>query len=567
MPRSEPSRLVLDRAVGDVASHCHAWPKEDLTSRIAMLDRMIGATDAVAADWVETECGRKRIAVDSPAVGEEWFAGPLIVIRHLRLLRDTLRSIARHGRPHLPGSLQVLPDGTVVAPVFPTDPYDRLLFMGITAEVRMLPGVGIEDVQTTIGGIYRAAPEQRQGGVAVVLGAGNISAIPACDVLTKLFAEDQVVVLKLSPLMDDLAPVLESAMGALTEDGYLRIVRCNAREARHLVAHDLVDSLHLTGSADTYDALVFGTGAAAARRKQAGTPRSRRPVTAELGNVTPLVIVPGPWSDSDVAYQAEHVATGMANNAGFNCVTTRTVLTQRSWDRREDLLDALRSVLRRLPNRDAYYPGARERFAAMVESHPRAELLGGGGSGTLPWGLLAGIDLETAAGMSQVETFAPMTIEASVDAASPAEFLDRAVEFCNERMWGTLGITLVVHPRSLADPDTACALERAVEDLRYGTVAVNIWVASAFGLVSPPWGAFPSDDLTDIQSGRGFVHNTYLLDRPQKTIMRAPFRSYPKPAWFVTHRRSREALAAATHVNATPAPRLLPGLLASATRG
>ena len=128
-------------------------------------------------------------------------------------------------------------------------------------------------------------------------------------------------------------------------------------------------------------------------------------------------------------------------------------------------------------------------------------------------------------------------------------------------------MTLVVHPRSLADPATAQAVERAVEDLRYGVVAVNIWSASAFGLVSPPWGAFPSDDLEDTQSGRGFVHNTYLLDRPQKTVMRAPFRSRPKPPWFVTHSRSREALAAATHLNATPDPRILPGLLASAVRG
>lgn len=150
---------------------------------------------------------------------------------------------------------------------------------------------------------------------------------------------------------------------------------------------------------------------------------------------------------------------------------------------------------------------------------------------------------------------------------TPVDFIEQAVSLCNERMWGTLGATLLVHPGSLADPATAAAVERAITDLRYGTVAVNVRAASAFGLVSPPWGGFPSDDPTDTQSGRGFVHNTYLLTQPQKTVMRAPFRARPKPPWFVTHRRSREALAAATRLNATPDPRILPGLLAAAVQG
>jgi acyl-CoA reductase-like NAD-dependent aldehyde dehydrogenase len=557
---------ALDESLGDLAAHRDSWLKEDIESRIVLLDRMIGETYAVAADWVEAECERKGVPIGSPAAGEEWFAGPLIVVRHLRLLRDTLRAVARHGHPDLPGPLHSLADGTTVAPVFPTDLYDRLLFLGITGETRMLPGVGADEVMATVGGIYRSSAPRR-GGVAAVLGAGNISAIPACDVLARLFANDEVVVLKLSPLTSTLAPVLEAALQPLVEGGYLRIVQGGAAEARHLVEHDLVDSVHMTGSAATHDALLFGTGAAGARRKAAGTPQLKKPMTAELGNVTPLIVVPGPWSRDDLDYQAEHIATGLANNAGFNCVATRMMLTQRSWECREDLLAALRSVLRLLPNRNAYYPGAQDTFAALLQAHPRAELLGGGPPGSLPWGLLAGLDPDTAGNMGTVEAFAPMLTEVPFDAPSPADFIEQAVRFCNERLWGTLGATLLVHPRSLADRETAAAVERAVADLRYGTVAVNIWVASAFGLVSPPWGAFPSDDVTDPQSGRGFVHNTYLLTAPQKTVMRAPFRSRPKPPWFVTHRRSREALAAATRINAMPDPRTLPGLLAAAVRG
>lgn len=555
----------VDDAVADVAAHRDMWLKEGLESRIALLDRMVAETYAVATDWVETECDRKQVPLDSPAVGEEWFAGPLIVVRHLRLLRDTLRAIARNGRPNLPGPVRTLPDGTTVARVFPTDVYDRLLFMGITADARMMPGVDVEDVEATVGGIYRSeAP--RTGGLAAILGAGNISAIAVCDVLAKLFAEDHVVVLKLSPLTRSLAPVLEAGLGAVIQPGYLRIVQGGASEGAHLVAHPLVDAVHLTGSATTHDALLFGTGEAGARRKRAGTPRLKKEMTAELGNVTPLIVVPGPWTSSEVGYQAEHIATGLVHNAGFNCVTTRMMLTQRGWDRRDDLLSALRPVLRRLPNRSAYYTGAQEHFASLVAEHPETELLGAGGPGTQPWGLLTGQEPSAAESMCRTEVFAPVLTEVAFDASSPAEFVEQAVEFCNERMWGTLGATVLVHPATLADPATGSAVERAISELRYGTVAVNVWAASAFGLVSPPWGAFPSDDLTDTQSGRGFVHNTYLLTQPEKTVMRAPFRSRPKPPWFVTHRRSRETLAAATHLNATPVPRILPGLLAAAVR-
>jgi hypothetical protein len=32
--------------------------------------------------------------------------------------------------------------------------------------------------------------------------------------------------------------------------------------------------------------------------------------------VTPYIIVPGPWSDSDIEYHADSVAAGLTNNAG-----------------------------------------------------------------------------------------------------------------------------------------------------------------------------------------------------------------------------------------------------------
>lgn len=52
------------------------------------------------------------------------------------------------------------------------------------------------------------------------------------------------------------------------------------------------------------------------RLRQVGKPPFTKPVGAELGCVTPYIIVPGPWTDSDIDYHAENVATGLTQNAG-----------------------------------------------------------------------------------------------------------------------------------------------------------------------------------------------------------------------------------------------------------
>jgi len=81
----------------------------------------------------------------------------------------------------------------------------------------------------------------------------------------------------------------------------------------------------------------------------------------------------------------------------------------------------------------------------------------------------------------------------------------------------------------------ARALDRAIEALRYGAIGVNLWSGVIFGLASPPWGAFPGSTAADIQSGCGFVHNTFLFDYPQKSVTTAPFVMSPTPVWFADH--------------------------------
>jgi len=101
-------------------------------------------------------------------------------------------------------------------------------------------------------------------------------------------------------------------------------------------------------------------------------------------------------------------------------------------------------------------------------------------------------------------------------------------------VWGTLScMVLIDEPTQRRYAD---AFDRAIERLRYGGIGINAWAGIIYALVSPTWGAFPGHPNTDIQSGSGVVHNAFLLDHPQKSVVRAPFRIKPTPAWFFDHK-------------------------------
>src|SRR6185503_6520406 len=116
-----------------------------------------------------------------------------------------------------------------------------------------------------------------------------------------------------------------------------------------------------------------------------------RPFTAELGCVTPVLVVPGPWSDEDVVFQARHVAAMVSQNASFNCNAAKVVVTARGWSKEKQFLDTLHRELAHQPARKAYYPGAKDRFRAFVDKYPQAQILGQDGEGIVPWTAIPGV--------------------------------------------------------------------------------------------------------------------------------------------------------------------------------
>jgi hypothetical protein len=556
-------RQEMDRAVAELGARKAAWTAVGAAERRALVGRLRRGFLAVAERWAAASAA----AFGLPDTGETSLTGPYFVLRNLRLLDESLAAIAAGGAPRIPGPVRQREDGQVVARVFPQDLYDRLFYGGVTAEVWMQPGVAAAELAATQAVAYR---RQDGGGVALVLGAGNVSSIGPMDALYKLFVENRVVLYKTHPVNAYLGPLLAEAFRALAEGGFFRLVYGGAEEGAYLCAHPGVDEIHITGSDKTYAAIVFGAGEEGRQRRARNAPLLRKPISAELGNVSPVIVVPAPggYRDADLAYQAENLVTMLTNNAGFNCNAARVIVQHAGSADRERLLAAVRALLGRVPPRRAYYPGASERYHAFLAAHPEAERFGAEAGDQLPWTLIGKLDPGACGDICYTtEAFCGLFAETAIGAASVAEYLDRAVAFANESLWGTLNVTLVVPPAAVADPAVAAAVERAIAELRYGTVAVNHWAAIGYGLVVTPWGAYPGHTAQDIQSGTGVVHNTLMFSRVQKSVVRAPFHARPKPVWFASHRTAARLTPRLVRFEAEPSPAKLPGIFSLALRG
>ena len=91
-----------------------------------------------------------------------------------------------------------------MARVLPADLYERLLFHGVTADVWMQDGVTEQNLRQNMARFYRQADPD--GALALVLGAGNVSAIVPLDIADRMINGGQVVICKMNPVNDYLGP-------------------------------------------------------------------------------------------------------------------------------------------------------------------------------------------------------------------------------------------------------------------------------------------------------------------------------------------------------------------------
>ena len=560
------ARPELDQAVAAVRAKADEFARLPVRARVALLREVIPRIVAEGPAWVAAGCQAKGIPQGTPLAGEEWLAGVSITVRTARLLAESLESIAERGKPSFGTKVRVRADGRIEADVFPASTFDQLLFGGIRSHILFRKGLSLSQLRDLQASFYsRKDPEGR---VALVLGAGNVSSIPATDVLDKMFVQGQVCVLKVNPVNEWVGPFLERAFAPLVQRGYLRFAYGAGDVGAYLVGHTDIDEVHITGSDKTHDLIVWGPpGPDRDRRKAAHDPLLKKKITSELGNVSPVMIVPGQYSDEQLWFQARSVATMVTNNASFNCNAGKILVTSKGWPQRERFLDLLQKALGSAPLRKAYYPGAFERYADLTSG--RQVIKVGTPSGDqLPWTLIPDVDSSRSdEKLFVTEPFCAIISATTLSSSDPAAFLAEATRFCNTRLWGTLNAAITL-PRELEkDPAIARALDQAIVDLEYGNVAINHWPALCYGLVTPSWGGHPKATLEDVQSGIGFIHNTFMLEGIEKSVVRGPLVASPKPAWFYDNKKTHEIGEKLVRFNAAPSWWKVPGLAVSALGG
>jgi hypothetical protein len=261
------------------------------------------------------------------------------------------------------------------------------------------------------------------------------------------------------------------------------------------------------------------------------------------------------------------------------------VVTDAAWPQREAFLAALRRGLAQSPNRIAFYPGSGHKAAAFKERFPDAEEIGGGtiigvdgalvaaakDSGhvdvrKLPWMLKTGLKPEEAA--TQDENWCGVLQEISLPDCNgdAGAFMKAAVDFANNKCWGTLSCGVIIHPA------TQKAYKRefddAIADLRYGTVAINVPTFIGFTVTKLPWGGFPgASSPADVGSGDAKVHNTTFLDHPQKGVIKGAWKMHPTPVWFPSNRHLEEVVRLALPFYANPTLKNMLPVMPAAMKG
>lgn len=537
---SQAERERLDAAIADLHVGTRTWSALTLAQRVTLLQAVRTSVAASAEDWAHTAAVSKGLDGRHPLRGEEWLSGPYSVLGALDAYIETLTRLANGTNPLDGVTVGRAPGGRTAVQAFPLTGIDRILLSGYTGEVWLKPGTTPRGARAAAGLAQRTPSES--GGVGLVLGAGNITSIPVLDVLYELLAHNRTALLKVNPTQDALVPIYKRAFAPLIGPGLLRIVRGGPAVGGYLTTHPDLAHVHITGSAATFDAIVWGTGSAATRRRRENRPELKKPITAELGGVSPIIIVPGEWTDADLTYQAEHVATMRLQNSGHNCIAGQVVLMSEDWPQAEQFRIALRRAYAQAPERPIWYPGSPARMDLAAEAYPDALVLG-------DRVLVEVDDNDDAGALQSTEYFAPVLGVVALPGTGQA-FLDAAVAYANDRLQGTLGANLLIDPAT--EKSLGSGFGRAIAELRYGSIAINGW--TAFGFITPTltWGAYPGSTIDDVGSGIGVVHNALLLDDVERSVIRGPFRPFPrslpvlngggrlsilpKPPWFVSAR-------------------------------
>lgn len=518
-------------AVAVVVPMVTEWKELPLSEKISLLDACLerlrehaGAYNAAAME----RRGYMRPETAPVETQTEEVMMYLVSVLHLaswmRTLRTSLAAVVQTGSFPRPSSSHVEEgaDPSIVRVKLPPDSTIQWLLTGMGEfELHVRQEEKLQhDPQDVFG---------KNGGVAVILGAGNYDA--PIDILTAMFIENCVAVYKVSPLNAPLLPIFANIFGPLLKKKYLVFTKGGPSEAATLLHDPAVTKWFMTGNIRTAYSILYGSMTSPWTGTALGTVPNealesglmlRKPMTIELGNVSPYIVCPGRWGAGDLRRHARHLAFALLFNGGHICAHPQIVLTCRQWPQREAFLTALRTAIEEAPLHGHFYPDASERFHVFEQKLKKEgvtmELWKGG-----TVGFASSLDHPTSTTLTQEETFNLMSGEIALDTPPTLEaFLPKAVEFSNASLAGSLAATIIAKTSRHEEP----LLQRAITDLKYGSVGLNCYGLCTIYFPQLCWGGHPEcTDLGHLGSGIGWFGNCYGYKHPMKSVIRSSFHS------------------------------------------
>ena len=518
------TKLDIDRFISTLRTKSKEFNSISNVQLASMLEETISNIKEVSYFWA-TICSDNKGTTKTPAEGEEWLGGPFASVLATQYYIKSLINDDDLDEGNFNNSENSYK-------VFPNNFIERITFPFINAKVYFNKSMSFEDINKFRGFSKRYDIEPS---ITLVLGAGNFSSIPYLDVLYHLITRRSVILLKLNPVNEYLKPVFEKVFKNFIERGYIIVTNGNINESKYMTTHPGINHIHLTGSDKTYEDIVYGRELTGNERSIKTVPKvNSKPITSELGNVTPIIIHPGKWSTSDIKYQARKIVTGKLNNNGFNCIAAQVVVLPDGWGHTDTLIKYVKYYMNKTKDRKAYYPDSIERLTKLEKdkSYERVNSL----SCTTPH-LTREIKAYNKYELDEV--WSSTIYFRKIGYTNAEDYVNKAIDYCNNELWGNLGVSVIIKDHN--NKFNKHITNSYIENLKYGTIAINEWAAIGYIIPQLPWGGFPGNKDNDIQSGQSFVHNSMLFESPLKGIVETKFRisRLIDPPWFITNKKSR----------------------------
>ncbi len=518
------TKLDIDRFITTLRTKSKEYNSINNVQLASMLEETISNIKEVSFFWA-TICSDNKGTTKTPAEGEEWLGGPFASVLATQYYIKSLTNdddLIEKNYNSEENSYKVFPNNFI----------ERITFPFIDAKVIFNKSMSFDDINKYRGFSKRYDIEPS---ITLVLGAGNFSSIPYLDVLYHLITRKSVILLKLNPVNEYLKPVFEKVFQNFIERGYIIVTTGNIDESKYMATHPGINHIHLTGSDKTFEDIVYGRELTEKERKSKSlSKKNNKPITSELGNVTPIIIHPGKWSTSDIKYQARKIVTAKLNNNGFNCIAAQVVVLPDGWGQTETLIKFVKHYMSKSKERKAYYPDSIERLEKLEKDkgYERVNAL----SCVTPH---LTREIKAYSKFEIDEVWSSTIYFKKIEYTSIEDFANKAVDYCNDELWGNLGVSVIIkdHDKKFNKDITNLYIDK----LNYGTVAINEWAAIGYIIPQLPWGGFPGNKDNDIQSGQSVVHNSMLFESPLKGVVNTKFRisRIIDPPWFVTNKKAR----------------------------